>query len=1453
MTYIISVEGMRMSNEKQKVKMCLIMILSLVIVSLPSFGQSASSLGGTVRDASQAVLPGASITAINVDTGVETRTTANNSGVYNFPSLQPGVYNVTAETAGFQKAAKTDVKLGMGSQLRLNFDMVVAGSTEIVEVTGTAENMILEAGSSTGTVLQEEVLTQLPLISNDVMDLINVMGGVVKSEDPIFSNFQQTFAGVSAGNINVSRDGVSVSEVRWTSGIVSPGRVNQEMVGEFKMVLSPVDAEMGRGAGQVQIMTKSGSNAFRGSGVWNIQNTALDAEEWYLKRSGEKSPWRNLNNYTLSASGPIIRNRTFFFASWDQQIVREKRPVSVAALTNCARLGIYRYFAGWDNLPFLAYNQFVAPQFNNGVITNTPARPVVNIDGTPAYTYKDETSGYEVNQTPSDMRFKSVFGELSPTAIAALNADPINCSAYEQQGLVPSTATPTNNITSPWSATYRNSYDQSGYVEKFNNMVPSANAFNYGDGLNTAGYRWNRTEHGANTVFGTGQDGERKSITFKIDHNINSAHRLSGTYSYDKTAGEDSYPSWPNEYAFGGVIERRPQSFTATLTSTLGPTLLNEIRFGLSRTVARKKDALVANPDKLKQVLHDLMPISDTFPVIVGYDPIGYSPGINWMFNSTSPSHPFGSMGIKDGSWGGVDHRWTASDTITWMRGTHSFKGGFEIRLAKSMQETNGDYATGPLYPAVLGGAMSTSSYNNTEFASWANDGMVGSELFGTGGYGTVRNLLNYFSGSVAELRQAFYANSAKNLTWNNLGAGEMWKISDLRSRELAFFFKDDWKVNNSLTLNMGVRYEYYGVPWEESGMTAALTGGSSSIWGPSGGDFSTWMPTNPGAQYDPSRLAGYQFVGPNSPHSDLGAWNKDMNNFAPHVGFSWQLPWFGQGKTTLRGGYSISYSPITNFDGYAGIIANVPGITYNRVYGGETPGQYITLNDLLTGSYFPLASPDTMTPAVNVLGVKTVDDRRSTISVYDDNIRSPYVQNMNLSLTRSVGNIVTVDVRYIGTLSRKQLGGTNINSANYIRNGLFDEFEIVRNGGESTVLNSLIPANTLWYGATGSEQLRGSMEIDVANFNYTPLNTYLMQGNYAVVASRLATANGIAPAPSGTAGGVLRAGGAPENLIFASPQFASATLNSNLAHSNYHSLQTQVTMRPVRGLSFQTTYTWSRNLTDQGITNYLTGVRRYYLATQHRLHSLSSYGSFDLPIGENGVLFRNASGVFKKAIEGWQISWVASMTSGLPGSVTGASRWWNDSAPVLVRPDLWDSKAGTVTWADGALSGYFFGDRYIRDIDPQCTTIVGAPTTPGGVPTPGSLSEACYGASGMRALYLRNPDGTAGELVMRNALPGEVGNFAPNELTGPGRWSLDMAMSKAVDFMEGKRLELRVDAQNILNHPTPSNQSTRSNARFTSVSNPDFSLNSANPYGFGVLGTKGGHRTFQAKIRISF
>lgn len=184
----------------QRFVKCLIALLSFMLLSAAAFGQS---IGGTVMDTSRAVIPGVEVTAKNDATGIETRATTNNSGVYNFPSLQIGTYTVTAAARGFQRASMTDVRIGIGSQLNLPFELRVEGTVTEVEVTGAADSIILEAGSSTGTVVEEATISRLPLVANDALDMINMMGGVVESSSPVFYAMNQTIAGVTANNIKL--------------------------------------------------------------------------------------------------------------------------------------------------------------------------------------------------------------------------------------------------------------------------------------------------------------------------------------------------------------------------------------------------------------------------------------------------------------------------------------------------------------------------------------------------------------------------------------------------------------------------------------------------------------------------------------------------------------------------------------------------------------------------------------------------------------------------------------------------------------------------------------------------------------------------------------------------------------------------------------------------------------------------------------------------------------------------------------------------------------------------------------------------------------------------------------------------------------------------------------------------------------------------------------------------
>ena len=320
-----------------------------------------------------------------------------------------------------------------------------------------------------------------------------------------------------------------------------------------------------------------------------------------------------------------------------------------------------------------------------------------------------------------------------------------------------------------------------------------------------------------------------------------------------------------------------------------------------------------------------------------------------------------------------------------------------------------------------------------------------------------------------------------------------------MRQREFSLFFKDDWKVNNSLTLNLGLRYEYYGLPWVDSGMTAGVVGGAEKLFSASG-DFSGWMPADPTYDIENPVLTELHFIGPNSPNPDLRPYRKDFNNFGPAVGFSWQLPWFGKGKTTLRGGYQLTYVPIANADpntGFGLVLAQVPGTIYPHEYTGERESRpYMDMTML--PELVPTA--EFIDQNIKPLATRPYYDRSQSLTVYDPNIRNPYIQSLTLSLTRQIGSNLTVDVRYIGTLSRKQVSGMNLNSANFINNGLVEALDIARAGGESELLDRLIQPFTLWMAASGAEQLR----------TYFGTNTNLATGNYAAVASTLATANGM-------------------------------------------------------------------------------------------------------------------------------------------------------------------------------------------------------------------------------------------------------------------------------------------------------------------------------------------------------
>src|SRR6185503_5053157 len=219
-------------------------------------------------------------------------------------------------------------------------------------VSVAADTLLATSSSSVGGVLAENRVRELPVVGRDALELVSLLAGIREADSNVGSNrATATFAGIyaGAGAVNTTRDGISVNDGRYQVGVFASTRINPDLVGEMRVIVAPADAETGRGVGQVQILTRSGTNEFRGSAVWNVQNSALNANTWNGNRVGTTPTWYNRNQITGSYGGPIIRNKTFFFALFNGQRMYSRQNIVTPVLTAQAREGFFRYFPGVGN------------------------------------------------------------------------------------------------------------------------------------------------------------------------------------------------------------------------------------------------------------------------------------------------------------------------------------------------------------------------------------------------------------------------------------------------------------------------------------------------------------------------------------------------------------------------------------------------------------------------------------------------------------------------------------------------------------------------------------------------------------------------------------------------------------------------------------------------------------------------------------------------------------------------------------------------------------------------------------------------------------------------------------------------------------------------------------------------------------------------------------------------
>ena len=338
--------------------MRLLLSLALLASGVVLAQTSTSQISGTVTDTSGAVVPNAAVTLTNEATGIVQKQSTTAAGVYAFPSIPVGIYTVRVEATGFKASVHAGNIVQVNTPLTVDVRLEVGTASESVQVVAGSE--LLQTSSATlGNVIEQKSIVSLPLNGRNPLNLLMYEPGVVqRSGNTVNVN------GARASAVNVTIDGVEANESTSPNPTNNIFRLNPDNVQEFKVTTSNPTAEEGRNSGaNVSIATRSGTNQFHGTVYEFFRNSSLNAHEFYSAAQGLPKPVLQLNQYGFEVGGPIRKNRTFFFGSWQGQKVNFADPVdkafgeSVDLYTPAALAGVFRYWVADPRNPQVVNGQ----------------------------------------------------------------------------------------------------------------------------------------------------------------------------------------------------------------------------------------------------------------------------------------------------------------------------------------------------------------------------------------------------------------------------------------------------------------------------------------------------------------------------------------------------------------------------------------------------------------------------------------------------------------------------------------------------------------------------------------------------------------------------------------------------------------------------------------------------------------------------------------------------------------------------------------------------------------------------------------------------------------------------------------------------------------------------------------------------------------------------------------
>ena len=1220
---------------------------------IPARAQSGtSSLTGRVTDPQQAVLPGATVTLTNTATGTSRTSVTNESGLYAFSALPPGLYTLKVELSGFRTAEVDKLELRVDMQSRGDVQMALGGINETVAV--QAESSIVNTtDASMGHTLNEEAIRNLPVEARNIVQLLSLQPGVVfiptsnpATVDPRYGSAN----GARSDQQNVTLDGIDVNDPQNQTAFTSAVRVTQDALQEFRMSTSNYGAEMGRSSGpQVSLVTKSGTNAFHGSGYEYMRRTGTSSDEYFLKltqlASGKKATAPKLDKDIFGGAigGPVKKNRFFFFGNYEGLKENSETPVVRSVPSASFRDGVLMYRCA---------NTTVCP---GGTVRGFNADHPV-------------TPGW--------------FG-MTPAQIAAL--DPL--------GIGPSVA-----AANYWKQfPLPNEPGQDGQnIMNFRFAAPIANDFK--TYITRLDYKLR--EMGGQTLFAR--------LNWQ-DDTINGAPQFPGLNPLRQTLTKNS-------------------GIAIGYDSVLKSNLVNSFRYGLTRINS--------------QVIGSTHSNYTTFRFLSNFN------GEGDAFNTSrkTPTQNF-------------------VDDISWLKGTHAFKFGTNIRFTRiPSSRDSGSYLSATVNPSWVAGIgrrnMPGSSFCTVPTCSE----LPPVPSSGQAGYADAwLNVIGVLSQSTLR------ANYLKDGSLQPIGSPVTRKYG---SDEYEWYGQDSWQLRKNLTVTAGLRYSLGSPPYEVNGFQVAPSISMGQWFADRVAGMAKGIPSSQ------SPLVTFELAGPKN--NKRGFYDWDKNNFAPRFSAAWTPEpkggilgaITGSGRMVMRGGYARVFDRLgqglaTNFDngfafGMSTSISSPFGLAYE-----SNPN--VRFKDITT-------MPPTI-PAAPPGGFPQTPPRQAGIitSSIDDTITTPSAHMVDFAVSRELGRNLAVEAAYVGRFGRDLLVRRDIAMPlNLVdtKSGM-DYFTAAQR-----IINAAHAA-----GITGS----------------SPASAYAVLGNVAYWEN-------LFPAAAGPVGGsaltatqaVTRAfmrnepdyitaiydmdeGCSPACSIFGpfayfADQYDSLAALSSIGHSDYHAMQLTLRKRFSSGYQFDVNYTLSRSKdlgsqVERGgaFGNFSNGGYTGFLLNSFDPEAHYSYSDFDvrhqmnlnwiaeMPFGQ-GKKFGHDAGGFTNAIIGdWSIAGLMRVTSGFPFNVYNCRSCW---------PTNWNLQ----------------GNAMLVD--------------PNKLPETGTTLNA---VDGRPSPFVNATDALN---FFRRALPGEVG--LRNVLRGDGYFTIDTSVSKAfrMPFGSNQRLRFRWDTFNLTNTP---------------------------------------------------